>query len=583
MDTPDNSAMTSMEGVYKDLPDNEEEKAAKAKASPQPSSALDPMSSAFDPKPMDPMSKEFDPQPEAGEPVSKIESQNRETSWFKDVVTKFGDDLYSRFIGQEGEGTFSKALRDHAEISGTEPGVMKDRPLQMALRKTIQDVTYASARTLEGYLGLMSDAIRGSISAGAGLIGGKEFGEQVAETAMDPGVQATLEGIGPPGALAAAGLSLLDRFGTIGKVKTTGGFGDVTNLDRARDAGIIGPKAPEVHIKPDGTAMSAKEIAEAQFPQPTAAFPSNRNYDGLLSDIGGGGPVPTWGDIKGLFVKTAPEKPPTVGLKKTGEGTFDITSPTGETIGAISVRPSSKGTSLYVQDVRVNEGSNSIGLRNSRDLLRQLAKEYPNAEDISGHRISGARATAKTGAELETSTTKVKMPKEPDKVRVHTDHEATMLEADKAIEHPQAKALGREVLGDDFNKDMTGKELYDALAKELGGSEEASKALSAVGIQGIKVEGGHVVFDSRLVEPLNVAEDPIAAAARRFRELESDPANYSTSQIREKVAKEQGVPNPGAQAEGSATMTPDHTAQQVLKRISGEGLSCSTGKRPMKT
>ena len=70
----------------------------------------DPLDKAFDPKPLDPMDKSFDPQPAEGEPVSKIESQNRETSWYKDVVSKFkdvGSDIYSRFIGQEGEGTLS--------------------------------------------------------------------------------------------------------------------------------------------------------------------------------------------------------------------------------------------------------------------------------------------------------------------------------------------------------------------------------------------------------------------------------------------------------------------------------------------
>jgi hypothetical protein len=214
----------------------------KAAPNTAPSLPTDPMDKAFDPKPAsnDPMDPRFDPKPNMGdiEPVSRIESQNRETSWYKNVVTKFADDLYTRFISKEGEGEFSRQLREIEVQSGFEPGVMKDRPLADALHKTIQDITYAGARTLEGYLGLASDAIRGTVSTGVGLVAGKEIGESAGEAVMDPGIQATIEGIGPPGAMAAAGLHLISRFGTLGKVKVTGGFGDVTNLDRARDTGI---------------------------------------------------------------------------------------------------------------------------------------------------------------------------------------------------------------------------------------------------------------------------------------------------------------------------------------------------------
>jgi hypothetical protein len=552
----------------------------------------DPMDKAFDPKPAanDPMDPRFDPKPNMGdiEPVSRIESQNRETSWYKNVVTKFADDLYTRFISKEGEGEFSRQLREIEVLSGYEPGVLKDRPLADALHKTIQDIAYAGARTLEGYLGLASDAIRGTVSTGVGLVAGKEIGEAAGEAVMDPGIQATIEGIGPPGAMAAAGLHLISRFGTLGKVKVTGGFGDATNLDRARDMGIIGPTLQEVHVKADGSAMSAREIAEAQIRPPSAAFPSNRNYDGLLTDISGSVKLPDWLTGAAEKIKEKQGGISTVGINdlietsgKTKEEVHEALAK-GAREGDISLARTSVSDQKNIPEVknntvlkigdeefhtatfktesreapaagmfvktepptlrqRVEQTIQEIGTKDKypyvpiakvkaalpdvslADLHKEI-KENPKLEayrEDNQSKLTPADrdAAMQVGAEPRHKVFLTEPP-EPvgDKVRVHTDHEATMLDANQSLytlakNNPAMRPIIRgglkDLMGVLYNDTMTGQEAYTMLAKKLGSPEDASKALHAVGVQGIKVEGGHVVFDSRLVEPLQEKGAPV--------------------------------------------------------------------------
>ena len=70
----------------------------------------------------------------------------------------------------------------------------------------------------------------------------------------------------------------------------------------------------------------------------------------------------------------------------------------GKKVGFLDVKPSADGSQLYVENVggfeRLGFGPNSFGPALTRSLLRQLKELYPNAKEIGGFRISGAREKA---------------------------------------------------------------------------------------------------------------------------------------------------------------------------------------------
>jgi hypothetical protein len=75
---------------------------------------------------------------------------------------------------------------------------------------------------------------------------------------------------------------------------------------------------------------------------------------------------------------------------------FNMVDEKGNTIGAINISEQEGGKKLYVDNIT---GVNGLGPRDfgpalMRDVLRQIKQEFPNAESIAGHRVSGAREAA---------------------------------------------------------------------------------------------------------------------------------------------------------------------------------------------
>lgn len=75
---------------------------------------------------------------------------------------------------------------------------------------------------------------------------------------------------------------------------------------------------------------------------------------------------------------------------------FNMLDEKGNTIGALNISEQKGGKQLYVDGIT---GVNGLGPRDfgpalMRDLLRQIKEEFPNAESIAGHRVSGARERA---------------------------------------------------------------------------------------------------------------------------------------------------------------------------------------------
>lgn len=75
---------------------------------------------------------------------------------------------------------------------------------------------------------------------------------------------------------------------------------------------------------------------------------------------------------------------------------FDIKDQNGQSVGKLNLSTQKQGKQLYVEMIN---GIGGLGPRDfgpslMRDLLRQLKQEFPEAETITGHRVSGAREKA---------------------------------------------------------------------------------------------------------------------------------------------------------------------------------------------
>jgi hypothetical protein len=83
---------------------------------------------------------------------------------------------------------------------------------------------------------------------------------------------------------------------------------------------------------------------------------------------------------------------------------FRLLDENGNKVGWIEIVSFNGGKRLYVDNIGGMEskgfGPNSFGNSLTRDILRQLKKEYPEAEEIGGFRISGAREKAGTEREV---------------------------------------------------------------------------------------------------------------------------------------------------------------------------------------
>lgn len=81
---------------------------------------------------------------------------------------------------------------------------------------------------------------------------------------------------------------------------------------------------------------------------------------------------------------------------------FELQDETGNKVGSLNISEQKEGKQLYVDMIQGGPpGSklydpNFLGPTLIRDLFRQLKAEFPNAESITGHRVSGAREKAES-------------------------------------------------------------------------------------------------------------------------------------------------------------------------------------------
>lgn len=324
---------------------------------------------------------------------------------------------------------------------------------------------------------------------------GKDKGEAAAQMVMDPGLQASLAGLGPHGALLAGALGTLEKFAPAstwlskGKAPPIGVMPelDKANLDvnsagvdalkdatssaqqsllRERNpelfkqfmeqhtnaeigingeaaAALYGDKVPtpddnllgwvpdiesklnlaratgddvkipladwlanenapdlmtalhdDIRIRPDGiTANEAKLASEAKDAQPPSVplsddLPLTRASAALE-------PLFSIGDRKLALARLKGAEGSRFGPEQ-GFHDFAIADEKGNPVGTINLSEAEGGKQLYIDMIN---GINGLGPRDfgpslMRDLLRQLKQEFPNAESITGHRVSGAREVA---------------------------------------------------------------------------------------------------------------------------------------------------------------------------------------------
>src|SRR6266478_3887297 len=80
---------------------------------------------------------------------------------------------------------------------------------------------------------------------------------------------------------------------------------------------------------------------------------------------------------------------------------FDLKDETGKTIGSLNLSEQKDGKQIYVEMIQAGKDKrmydpNFLGPAIIRDLRRQIKAEFPQAETITGHRVSGAREKAGT-------------------------------------------------------------------------------------------------------------------------------------------------------------------------------------------
>src|SRR5882724_958634 len=80
---------------------------------------------------------------------------------------------------------------------------------------------------------------------------------------------------------------------------------------------------------------------------------------------------------------------------------FNLLDETGKTIGSLNLSEQKDGKQIYVEMIQAGKDKrmydpNFLGPAIIRDLRRQIKAEFPQAETITGHRVSGAREKAGT-------------------------------------------------------------------------------------------------------------------------------------------------------------------------------------------
>jgi len=91
--------------------------------------------------------------------------------------------------------------------------------------------------------------------------------------------------------------------------------------------------------------------------------------------------------------------------------TFDIYDEQGRNVGMVDLTEQDGGKTLYVENIAADWriGKNAWGPKMVRDLLKQIKEQFPNAETLTGVRVSGAREAAGVDIKSEKAMPVIKL------------------------------------------------------------------------------------------------------------------------------------------------------------------------------
>lgn len=217
---------------------------------------------------------------------------------------------------------------------------------------------------------------------------------------------------------------------------------------------------------------------------------------------GGPQPPPLPGEVQAVRAASALEPMFSVGDRKlqlqrlTGETTqnprfadfhdFSLMDEKGQPVGTINLSTQKSGKELYIEMIN---GINGLGPRDfgpvlMRDLLRQLKAEFPEAETITGHRVSGAREKAESY--MKPSASPVIKLENPDIEAFRGMLEGGQWEQFSPNVHAYIKPFAERSLEDRQLINAVTEEL-DRIAPRKLGLQEAD-SIAARGVQGQRGE-----------------------------------------------------------------------------------------------
>ena len=246
--------------------------------------------------------------------------------------------------------------------------------------------------------------------------------------------------------------------------------------DEARGATTITPDTVEAGIQGGGNVPDYHPVVDS----PIAAIRSSMGLEPLFSI----------GDRKLQLERLAPSVVTRFGPEQ-GFHDFQLLDHNGNAVGFINLSEQKGGKQLHVDMI---SGSNGFGPRDfgpslMRDLLRQIKQEFPNAETLTGHRVSGARDRA--GSFEQPSAEPVIRLDNPKSWEVAEPIESFR----NILEGGQWRQFGSNVRAYIKLRDDLGplhRELVDAVNKELarivprGVEIREALAIKSRGAQGIK-------------------------------------------------------------------------------------------------
>lgn len=148
-----------------------------------------------------------------------------------------------------------------------------------------------------------------------------------------------------------------------------------------------------IRARPDGITIEEGKLSTEAESKETITEPHT-----LVRGSAGLEPMFSVGDRKVKLERKGKANPPSEG---TVFHDFDLQDETGKPIGSINLSEQAGGKQLYIEMIQAGKNAkmydpNFLGPALIRDLLRQLKTEFPNAESITGHRVSGAREKAES-------------------------------------------------------------------------------------------------------------------------------------------------------------------------------------------